>query len=109
MTKWPLIQRNKVEDSKIRVPVQACTESDNEAMKSLALKVIHFLLHGTGADHYYSFSNTGSPSRLRTEYLNDSKLYVFFFLFYLVNELLALLEWRRRNLRPTYRYCYRLS
>lgn len=42
MTKWPLIQRNKVEDSKIRVPVQACTESDNESMKSLATKLLEY-------------------------------------------------------------------
>ncbi|KAL4077501.1 hypothetical protein J3A83DRAFT_4356538 [Scleroderma citrinum] len=42
MTKWPLIQRNKVEDSKIRIPVQACAESENEAMKSLATKLLEY-------------------------------------------------------------------
>ncbi|KAF9228124.1 hypothetical protein BS17DRAFT_745368 [Gyrodon lividus] len=42
MVKWPLIQRNKVDDSKIRVPVQACAESENETMKSLALKLLEY-------------------------------------------------------------------
>ncbi|KAG6331704.1 hypothetical protein ID866_7384 [Astraeus odoratus] len=42
MTKWPLIQRNKVEDSKIRVPVQVCAESENETMKSLATKLLEY-------------------------------------------------------------------
>ncbi|KAF9239430.1 hypothetical protein BU15DRAFT_61942 [Melanogaster broomeanus] len=42
MVKWPLIQRNKVDDSKIRVPVQVCVESENETMKSLALKLLEY-------------------------------------------------------------------
>ncbi|KAF8549008.1 hypothetical protein OG21DRAFT_1500664 [Imleria badia] len=42
MVKWPLIQRNKVDDSKIRVPVQVCAESENEGMKSLALKLLEY-------------------------------------------------------------------
>lgn len=37
---WPLIQRNKVEDSKINVPVQKCSESDNEALAVLAKKLL---------------------------------------------------------------------
>ena len=73
MTKWPLIQRNKVEDSKIRVPVQVCTESDNETMKLLATKVVSPLPHETSADNCCSFLNTGSPSRSRTEYRSDLK------------------------------------
>jgi hypothetical protein len=28
MSTWPLISRNKVEDSKVSAPVQRCTESD---------------------------------------------------------------------------------
>ncbi|KAG6374133.1 hypothetical protein JVT61DRAFT_4779 [Boletus reticuloceps] len=40
MVRWPLIQRNKVDDSKIRVPVQVCAESENETMRSLALKLL---------------------------------------------------------------------
>ncbi|KAH0833915.1 hypothetical protein J3R83DRAFT_11100 [Lanmaoa asiatica] len=42
MVKWPLIQRNKVDDSKIRVPVQICAESENEGMKSLAQKLLEY-------------------------------------------------------------------
>lgn len=44
MVKWPLIQRNKVDDSKIRVPVQTCAASENEGMKSLAFKVYSYRL-----------------------------------------------------------------
>ncbi len=33
MSTWPLISRNKVEDSKVSVPVQRCTESDNVVLK----------------------------------------------------------------------------
>ncbi|KAH9920885.1 SET domain-containing protein [Epithele typhae] len=36
MKTWPLIQRNKVEDSKVTVPVKQCTSSQNEALASLA-------------------------------------------------------------------------
>ena len=39
MSTWPLIQRNKVEDSKISVPVQKCAELENEAVSNLAKKV----------------------------------------------------------------------
>lgn len=42
MAKWPLIQRNKVEDSKILVPVQACQGSENETMKGLAIKLLEY-------------------------------------------------------------------
>ncbi|KAF8438434.1 hypothetical protein L210DRAFT_3761363 [Boletus edulis BED1] len=42
MVKWPLLQRNKVDDSKIRVPVQVCAESENEIMRSLALKLLEY-------------------------------------------------------------------
>ncbi|TFK88803.1 hypothetical protein K466DRAFT_585207 [Polyporus arcularius HHB13444] len=40
MMTWPLIQRNKVEDSKVNVPVQKCAESDNEAVAELAKKLL---------------------------------------------------------------------
>ena len=36
---WPLINRNKVEDSKIEVPVQTFLEGDNERLKGLAEQV----------------------------------------------------------------------
>lgn len=65
MVKWPLIQRNKVDDSKIRVPVQVCAESGNEGLRSLALKVCscrpwgsHVCSHQTP-----SFLNIGILSR----------------------------------------------
>ncbi|KAF8487420.1 hypothetical protein DFH94DRAFT_641821 [Russula ochroleuca] len=36
MSTWPLISRNKVEDSKVNVPVQRCTESENVVLKKAA-------------------------------------------------------------------------
>lgn len=36
---WPLINRNKVEDSKIEVPVQAFLRGHNENLKDLAAQV----------------------------------------------------------------------
>ncbi|OAX37722.1 hypothetical protein K503DRAFT_719344 [Rhizopogon vinicolor AM-OR11-026] len=42
MIRWPLIQRNKVDDSKITIPVQACLESDNESMKGFAQKLLDY-------------------------------------------------------------------
>ncbi|KAK7688537.1 hypothetical protein QCA50_008075 [Cerrena zonata] len=40
MMNWPLIQRNKVEDSKITEPVQKCAESENELLSNLAKELI---------------------------------------------------------------------
>ncbi|KAG0706271.1 hypothetical protein DFH29DRAFT_191520 [Suillus ampliporus] len=40
MVRWPLIQRNKVDDSKITIPVRVCLESENETMKGLAQKLL---------------------------------------------------------------------
>ncbi|EPQ55865.1 SET domain-containing protein [Gloeophyllum trabeum ATCC 11539] len=41
MTTWPLIQRNKVEDSKVDEPVRQCAEtSQNEDIKELAQKLL---------------------------------------------------------------------
>jgi len=39
MMTWPLIQRNKVEDSKVNVPVQTCAQSENQGLAELAQKV----------------------------------------------------------------------
>ena len=36
MSSWPLISRNKVEDSKVSEPVQRCTELDNVVLKKAA-------------------------------------------------------------------------
>jgi histone-lysine N-methyltransferase SETD2 len=41
MGRWPLIQRNKVDDSKITIPVRMCLESENETMRGLAQKVVN--------------------------------------------------------------------
>ncbi|THG94132.1 hypothetical protein EW026_g7278 [Hermanssonia centrifuga] len=40
MMTWPLIQRNKVEDSKVNVPVKVCSESDNQVLAELAKKLL---------------------------------------------------------------------
>ncbi|KAI0354309.1 SET domain-containing protein [Trametes cingulata] len=40
MSTWPLIQRNKVEDSKVNVPVRVCAQSDNETVSMLAKKLL---------------------------------------------------------------------
>ncbi|KAI0287878.1 hypothetical protein BC826DRAFT_1041913 [Russula brevipes] len=40
MSTWPLISRNKVEDSKVSVPVQRCTESENVVLKKAAQDLI---------------------------------------------------------------------
>ena len=39
MNIWPLISRNKVEDSKVSVPVERCTESENVVLKQAAQDV----------------------------------------------------------------------
>ncbi|KAI9432731.1 hypothetical protein H4582DRAFT_1820762 [Lactarius indigo] len=36
MSTWPLITRNKVEDSKVTVPVERCTDSENVVLKKAA-------------------------------------------------------------------------
>ncbi|KAI1789708.1 hypothetical protein LXA43DRAFT_892413 [Ganoderma leucocontextum] len=40
MATWPLIQRNKVEDSQVNIPVQTCAEADNEGLSILAKKLL---------------------------------------------------------------------
>ena len=39
MLTWPLLHKNKVEDSKVSVPVRIYTQSQNEVVKALAQKV----------------------------------------------------------------------
>ena len=41
MSTWPLMWRNKVEDSKVSVPVQRCTESENVVLQKAAQDVRH--------------------------------------------------------------------
>ncbi|KAI0830234.1 hypothetical protein BC628DRAFT_1313213 [Trametes gibbosa] len=40
MSTWPLIQRNKVEDSKVAEPVKLCAQSENETVAALAKKLL---------------------------------------------------------------------
>lgn len=40
MTTWPLLNRNKVVDSRVTEPVQSCTELDNDAVKEIAQKLL---------------------------------------------------------------------
>lgn len=39
MLTWPLLHRNKVEDSKVSVPVSSYAEAEDEVIKTLAQKV----------------------------------------------------------------------
>lgn len=39
MTTWPLLNRNKVLDSKVHVPVESFVSLENETVKNLAEKV----------------------------------------------------------------------
>lgn len=39
MLTWPLLHKNKVEDSKVSVPVSLCAQSENEVVKALAQEV----------------------------------------------------------------------
>ena len=45
---WPLIQRNKVEDSKVDVPVKVCAESENEVLAEQAKKVRAYVVLWSG-------------------------------------------------------------
>ncbi|KAI0063379.1 hypothetical protein BV25DRAFT_424390 [Artomyces pyxidatus] len=40
MANWPLISRNKVEDSKVNIPVELCAESENEVLKTAAQNLL---------------------------------------------------------------------
>ncbi|KAF9468312.1 hypothetical protein BDZ94DRAFT_1154403 [Collybia nuda] len=40
MSTWPLLNRNKVEDSKVLIPVQACAELDHPTLKDLAQSLL---------------------------------------------------------------------
>ncbi|KAF8999768.1 hypothetical protein BDQ17DRAFT_1360339 [Cyathus striatus] len=40
METWPLLNRNKVEDSKVLIPVNACTQLENAMIKNLAQKLL---------------------------------------------------------------------
>ncbi|KAJ3528888.1 hypothetical protein NM688_g7933 [Phlebia brevispora] len=59
MMTWPLIQRNKVEDSKVSVPVKACSESENVVLAELAVKLLE---QWSALEYAYRI-----PKRLREE------------------------------------------
>ncbi|KZV68615.1 hypothetical protein PENSPDRAFT_582159 [Peniophora sp. CONT] len=40
MAKWPLLSRNKIDDSKINEPVERCTTSENERLKNSAQAIL---------------------------------------------------------------------
>lgn len=42
MQTWPLIHLNKVQDSQVNVPVRACVDHDNEAVKLPAQKLLEY-------------------------------------------------------------------
>lgn len=42
MVTWPLLNRNKVQDSKVNVPVEVCAGLENETIKTTAQKVRSF-------------------------------------------------------------------
>jgi len=41
MKKWPLVNRNKVLDSKVHVPIESCATLENATVKDLAQKASH--------------------------------------------------------------------
>jgi hypothetical protein len=72
MSAWPLISRNKVEDSKVNVPVQKCTESENVVLKKAAeeVRMVSFRLQLFELRFSASFWINGAPLRLPIEYRN---------------------------------------
>lgn len=68
MVTWPLIQRNKVEDSKINEPVEACAESDVPALAEIAKKVreVYTMLGRTHLS--FSCSSSGRRWSMHIEY-----------------------------------------
>ena len=50
MSGWPLLNRNKVQDSKVHVPVEACPALENEVVKSLAKMYVATTVVDCGSD-----------------------------------------------------------
>ena len=65
MLTWPLIQRNKVEDSKVSIPVETFVASENQGLSSLAKQVREQLMEGgathTKVPHYAAARAMGEP------------------------------------------------
>jgi hypothetical protein len=74
MRTWPLLQRNKVEDSKVNVPVQAFADSsDDEKVKAVAQDVSSTLFSFASCSwNPSSSSRIGRLSRLRIAYRSAS-------------------------------------
>lgn len=53
MKSWPLVNRNKVIDSKVHVPVESCAALENETVKTLAQKVTICMALGMHPSHEY--------------------------------------------------------
>ena len=70
MSTWPLISRNKVEDSKVSIPVQSCTESDNLVLKKAAEEVCTVSSSTQLSEMTFSAScwTNGAPWKLPIEY-----------------------------------------
>jgi hypothetical protein len=73
MNTWPLISRNKVEDSKVCIPVERCTESENVVLKKAArdVRAAVFLQFLLGLTSSASFLTNGAFWRLLTGYRSD--------------------------------------
>ena len=65
MLTWPLIQRNKVEDSKVSIPVETFVASENQGLSSLAKQVREQLTEGAithiKVAHYAAARAMGEP------------------------------------------------
>jgi hypothetical protein len=73
MRKWPLLVRNKVEDSKVNVPVQAFADSStDEKLKAAAQQVGSLCFPHKYAHARFSLSRIGPPSRRPTASRSES-------------------------------------
>ena len=73
MVTWPLLNRNKVQDSKVNVPVEVCAGLENETIKTTAQKVPSFkwYLPQHLNRHPYSYSTIGQPFPFTIEYRRE--------------------------------------
>lgn len=62
MKTWPLLNRNKVQDSKVHVPVEACAALEDEAVKSLSQSVSSSKQDNTGYLRLIASGPLGNPS-----------------------------------------------
>lgn len=73
MTKWPLVNRNKVIDSKVHVSVESCAALEDEAVRNLAQKValcvplFGYFLIGLSAPRSLEYSSCIQPDTEETD------------------------------------------